>query len=134
MGNSSWAWLEENLDEAFADQSLLGTRHVPADNHTVFYLTPATTSLSGKNRRKAEALRGDAGEGKTSGDLIGLAQKRGYGVTALSRRDLETVLSDLKELVDFEEVYIVEQAGDSIPGPNSTVIDSLRVFLKKLGR
>ena len=134
VGNSSWEWLEEKLDEAFAYQTLLGTRRVPTDNHTSFYLTPATADLSGKNHRKAEALHGDAGEGKTSGDLVDLARKRGYGVTALPKRELQTALSDLKELDAYDEVWIIEQVGDPIPGVNATIIDALRSLLKKLGR
>ena len=126
--------MEEKLDEAFAYQTLLGTRRVPKDNHTSFYLTPATAGLSGRNRRKAEALHGDAGKGKSSGDLIDLARKRGYGVTALPRGDLQTALSDLKQLEAFDEVWIIEQAGDPIPGINGTIIDAIRSLLKIIGR
>ena len=122
------------MDEAFTFQTLLGTRRVPTNNHTSFYLTPATAVLSGRNRRKAEALRGDAGKGKTGGDLIELARKRGYGVTALRRGDLQTALSDLEQLKAFDEVWIIEQAGDPIPGVNGTIIDALKLLLRKLGR
>ena len=134
VGNGSWEWLEEKLDEAFAHQTLLGTRRVPKDNHTSFYLTPAAAVLSGRNRRKAEALHGDAGKGKSGGDLVDLARKRGYGATALPKGDLQAALSDLKQLEAFDEVWVIEQVGDPIPGINGTIIDALRSLLKKLGR
>ena len=134
MGNGTWEWLEDKLDEAFTFQTLLGTRRMPRNNHTAFFLTPATAVLSGRNRRGAEALRGDAGKGKTGGDLVELAKRRGYGATVLGRRDLQTALSDLEQLKAFDELWIIEQVGDPIPGINGTIIDALKLLLRKLGR
>ena len=55
-------------------------------------------------------------------------------MTALPRGDLQTALSDLKQLEAFDEVWIIEQAGDPIPGVNGTIIDALKLLLRKLGR